>query len=126
MQAQIDRGIKCCESCEAFGYNRFCGDCGDRFAGAKLEWRECSRCNASVSTDFCSLCGYSVADEYLRRWERGDIDFAAEQAHAEEIMARFYSVRPDLAPVARNHAGEPGLESPIQRAVFDVFKSKPR
>lgn len=91
LQSEIDDGIHYCKGCERFGFDRFCGHCGNRYVGADRSWRTCEKCRAEVATDWCSLCGYPVADETLKRFERGDIDIHAEEAMASDALQRFYA-----------------------------------
>lgn len=120
MQAEIDRGLKHCGKCDEFGVERFCGHCGARYVGPDLDWRTCPKCSTEVSTDYCSVCGYNVYDETVRRWEDGDVDWEAESEMAAAIMQRFYEVRPDLAP-EHFHAQHVAAPSTLGEAVLATF-----
>lgn len=89
MQRQIDDGLSWCAHCDRFGYHVFCGQCGARFVGDDLDWRECPGCHLLVSTDYCAACGRNVVDDYLRAWEDGSIDMEAESEMCEELLARW-------------------------------------
>lgn len=115
MQAAIDGGVRCCPSCESFGHHRFCGECGSRYAGAELDWRECPKCRTEVGTDWCAVCGYPVVDETLRQFEAGEIDLEAESAMAGSLMQRFYESRPEFAPDEFRPA------SSLGEAVLEIF-----
>ena len=119
MQAQIDRGLRCCPSCESFGWQNFCGDCGTRYFGHERDWFRCPACKREVSTDWCSACGEPIANDFTRKAASGEIDIAAEEAAAAVIMERFYATYPEIAP-------EPPVQpaasmSRIGRAVLEVF-----
>lgn len=89
MQAQIDDGLLYCAPCDHFGRNTFCGQCGNRFIGRDLDWRTCPTCKVYIATPFCSLCGYEVLSEELKRWEDGDIDLDAEEEHAAGELGKM-------------------------------------
>ena len=96
MHEHIDRGVKLCEDCGAFGERRYCGDCGKRFG--TQTWRECPNkdCQLSVTTDFCPGCGVLVAPQFLKDMEAGIVDWSAEAAFADNIVAKIRTARPDL------------------------------
>lgn len=101
LQTEIDDGVRYCRACDRFGFDRFCGHCGSRYVGADRTWRTCEKCHAEVATDWCSRCGYPVADETLKRFERGDIDVRAEEAMANDALRRFYATQEAAAPPER-------------------------
>lgn len=90
MQQLIDRGLKLCDGdgCEAFGWQECCGSCGRRYIGADLVRRDCPGCKAVVVTDYCTYCGEHVAIEFLKRMERGEVDWLAEAEQASAALAR--------------------------------------
>ncbi len=118
MQRQIDDGLQWCSHCDRVGWHTFCGQCGRRFYGADLTWRDCPKCKAKVSTAFCALCGAPVYDEILRKWEAGEIDLAAESAKAACILREQFGHQ-RKAETAR--AKPPTLGA----ALAEVFGSKP-
>ena len=97
MHELLDQGIRQCEHCGGFGYRSFCGDCGRRYGTGT--WRACPNrdCDMVVTTDWCPVCGTQVAPEFLKQMERGEVDWAAEAAMADDIVRRIYAARPDLA-----------------------------
>ena len=118
MQAEIDAGLQYCEPCDEWGWHTFCGYCGRRYLGHDREWRRCPNreCRASVSTDWCPMCGTQVSSEKLRQFERGEIDLEAESQRAMAELEKLYQARPDLAPESYAQ-GQASLES----AVMSVF-----
>ncbi len=78
-----------CQKCDAFGRERFCGECGARFFGPDRTWRECSKCKVEVSVPFCPLCGNEMAGQELERWERGDVDLEEEGRNAQSKIDRM-------------------------------------
>ena len=120
MQQQIDGGLQLCDPCDAFGWHTFCGDCGQRFHGRDKRWRVCPGCKAKGTTEYCSLCGTLVAGEFLRRLEKGLVDWKAEcRAVAKThhgILARLPArLRAEVLP-------DFGAEAPDPvRAVKEVF-----
>ena len=98
MQLQIDAGLQWCPPCETFGWHAFCGRCGRRYVGGDLTWRECPQCDRIVSTDYCPVCGASVADDFIRSLEDGTLDVAAEEKIAAGILEKFYKAQPQWAP----------------------------
>jgi hypothetical protein len=99
MQADIDRGLHHCASCDGFGWQTWCGACGTRYVGADLTWRDCpnKECQAKVTTDWCPLCGTRVADAFVKSIEAGTVDWTAEAAMAQDLINRIYKGRPDIA-----------------------------
>ena len=95
MHELLDQGMKLCD-CGAFGWRKYCGSCGARFGVGK--WRECPNrdCNLVVTSDWCPGCGTQVAPEFLKQMERGEVDWAAEAAMADDIVRRIFAGRPDL------------------------------
>jgi hypothetical protein len=102
-QHLIDQGLEWCEHCQALGRHTFCGRCGRRFVGDELIWRTCPNreCTAVVASDWCPLCGTEVANDWLRGYERGEIDLDRENAVAREALAAFNASRPEFAPASR-------------------------
>jgi hypothetical protein len=115
MQTRIDEGLKYCEACDIFGWHTFCGSCSRRFIGADKHWRKCPECHHFVPSDFCPLCGASVADDFLRAMEAGTVDMEAESAHAARVMDQFYGARPELAPASHQP------KDTLGRAMMEVF-----
>lgn len=99
MQQQLDAGLQLCEPCDTFGWHTFCGECGKRYVGRELRWRECPGhgCRARVTTEFCPLCGTLVAGEFLRKLEKGLVDWKAESRAAAEAARVFLRRFPDRA-----------------------------
>lgn len=117
MQHRIDEGIKWCGKCDRFGWHTFCGQCGRRYFGADLTWRECPRCKTLVTTDYCSLCGAPVYDERLRRYIEGDPEFIAEaNARVKRMMQEQFKLRP--APE------QAGASSRIVAALQETFGAR--
>lgn len=121
MQQQIDTGLRLCDPCARFGWHTFCGDCGQRFVGREMRWRDCPGCKAKVATEFCALCGTLVAGEFLRKLEKGLVDWKAESRAAAKAQQYFMAripprLRQELFP--DDHGAEPPS---IERAVKEVF-----
>lgn len=111
MQEQIDQGLQHCEACDAFGILTFCGRCGRRFLGHELERRTCAQCRVDVTTEYCPRCGEQVVSEYLRRWERGEVNLEDEGRRArlivQQMAAHNERLRRDLWP------GTHGANAPV-------------
>lgn len=98
MQAQIDDGLQHCAGCDHFGFLSFCGRCGRRYHGHGLERRKCADCKIEVvDHEFCPKCGEQIVSEYLRRWERGEVDLRAEGHRAKGILEAMMRASPRLA-----------------------------
>lgn len=89
MQRQLDDGLQWCAPCDRFGHHTYCGNCGKRYVGGELTWRKCPNrdCGATVTTDWCPLCGKQVASDRLRSFEQGTVDLAAERERLNQSMA---------------------------------------
>lgn len=107
MQLELDKGLKYCEPCEKFGWHTFCGSCGMRFDGRQFRWRECSKCHVIVATDYCALCGHLVASEWLKRMERGEIDWRAEGEKAAEVLESVIHRNPQIAEILGRGMDQP-------------------
>jgi len=114
MQHEIDAGVQWCAACDRFGWHTFCGQCGRRYRGADLDWRECPSCKTIVPTDFCGLCGDEVMSDWFRAFEAGEIDMEAETAMAKGLLELFYKARPDTAP-------EVYRETTLGEALMETF-----
>lgn len=96
-QQQIDAGLHHCSSCDRFGWHTFCGECGGRYVGRELRWRECAKCKAKVASDWCSLCGSLVASDFLKRMERGQVDWRIEVNHSQVALEKMLHQFPGAA-----------------------------
>ncbi len=98
MQGQIDRGLQLCAACGKFGVHAFCGHCGRRYHGHELERRRCPDCKVDVvGLEFCPHCGEQLTSEFLRRWERGEVDLPTEGRRAKAVLDRMIKSTPSLA-----------------------------
>lgn len=98
VQAQIDDGMQYCADCDQFGFLTFCGRCGRRYHGHGLERRKCANCSLEVAEhEFCPRCGEQLASEYLRRWERGEVNLLSEGQRAKAILEQMMKASPRLA-----------------------------
>lgn len=116
VQQQLDRGARLCVPCGRWGSHTFCGGCGRRYEGAELRWRECPACRARVATDYCPIDGTHIAIDFLKKMERGEVDWMAEAKMAKGIATRLLRTRPDLTGIAPQDAAD------VAASLAQVFK----
>lgn len=124
MQEQIDQGLQLCEACDHFGLLAFCGHCGRRYHGHGAERRQCAECKIEVTTEYCPRCGEQIVSEYLRRWERGEVDLSAEGRRAKGILDKMIAASPRLAVYlypSRPDLHPPGTSADLVAAINRGF-----